>query len=287
MGKFQVLATWSGGRDSNSRQPAWKAGTLPTELPPHIQLVGVRGLEPPTSASQTPRATRLRHTPLTPKAHASIGTLGTPRQTSNHFERISTLEIHIGLRIRTAEQPTAPFCALGVGKQPVRATREIGVKLERLFGRRNGMARVIVGMTMSLDGFVSGPDGDVRLLFLRFEALRDSRQIRDAIASTGLADRRSFSSLSRVGSWMRCISMCAHCCWGLGFGSSSGRIGFHRSSNSVKLTSHPGSFTCGIGWLTSARSGFVDDAIDDGAVRFEDDLQVRTQHRLERVDTRR
>ena len=28
-----------------------------------INLVGVRGLEPPTSASQTLRATRLRHTP--------------------------------------------------------------------------------------------------------------------------------------------------------------------------------------------------------------------------------
>ena len=27
-------------------------------------MVGVRGLEPPTSASQTLRATRLRHTPL-------------------------------------------------------------------------------------------------------------------------------------------------------------------------------------------------------------------------------
>ncbi len=26
---------WSGRRDSNPRQPAWKAGTLPTELLPH------------------------------------------------------------------------------------------------------------------------------------------------------------------------------------------------------------------------------------------------------------
>ena len=38
---FRVVMqfSWSGGRDSNSRQPAWKAGTLPTELPP--QLGGV------------------------------------------------------------------------------------------------------------------------------------------------------------------------------------------------------------------------------------------------------
>src|SRR5215218_6557456 len=28
------LCDWSGGRDSNPRQPAWEAGTLPTELPP-------------------------------------------------------------------------------------------------------------------------------------------------------------------------------------------------------------------------------------------------------------
>ena len=27
---------WSGRRDSNSRQPAWKAGTLATELRPHL-----------------------------------------------------------------------------------------------------------------------------------------------------------------------------------------------------------------------------------------------------------
>src|SRR4051794_38705957 len=49
----------SGRRDSNPRQPAWKAGTLPTELLPHIvdQPVGVRGLEPRTSCSQSRRAT--------------------------------------------------------------------------------------------------------------------------------------------------------------------------------------------------------------------------------------
>ena len=53
---------WSGRRDSNPRQPAWKAGTLPlsysrimlTNCRPY--LVGVRGFEPPTSASQTLRA---------------------------------------------------------------------------------------------------------------------------------------------------------------------------------------------------------------------------------------
>ena len=35
---FRVVMRFfrSGGRDSNSRQPAWKAGTLPTELPPQL-----------------------------------------------------------------------------------------------------------------------------------------------------------------------------------------------------------------------------------------------------------
>src|SRR5579883_1219302 len=53
----------SGRRDSNPRQPAWKAGTLPTELLPQRDClaraweVGVRGLEPRTSWSQTMRAT--------------------------------------------------------------------------------------------------------------------------------------------------------------------------------------------------------------------------------------
>ena len=50
-------------------ETAWKAGTLPTELLPlcvkqfPVSMVGVRGLEPPTSASQTLRANHLRYTP--------------------------------------------------------------------------------------------------------------------------------------------------------------------------------------------------------------------------------
>jgi hypothetical protein len=58
---------WSGRRGSNPRQPAWKAGTLPTELLPrscvlwtvtgYAGRVGVRGLEPRTSCSQSRRAT--------------------------------------------------------------------------------------------------------------------------------------------------------------------------------------------------------------------------------------
>lgn len=31
------ITFWSGRRDSNPQQPAWKAGTLPIELLPHLQ----------------------------------------------------------------------------------------------------------------------------------------------------------------------------------------------------------------------------------------------------------
>ena len=34
-----IDSLWSGRRDSNSRQPAWKADALPTELLPQIYLI--------------------------------------------------------------------------------------------------------------------------------------------------------------------------------------------------------------------------------------------------------
>ena len=62
----------SGRRDSNPRQPAWKAGALPTELHPPVHpgapiraVIGTRGFEPPTPCSQSRCATRLRHVPST------------------------------------------------------------------------------------------------------------------------------------------------------------------------------------------------------------------------------
>ena len=43
------LASWSGRRDSNPRQPAWKAGTLPTELLPQNRIY----FSPKTQLCQT------------------------------------------------------------------------------------------------------------------------------------------------------------------------------------------------------------------------------------------
>ena len=36
---LKLLILWSGRRDSNPRQPAWKAGTLATELRPQLHYV--------------------------------------------------------------------------------------------------------------------------------------------------------------------------------------------------------------------------------------------------------
>lgn len=56
------------------------------------------------------------------------------------------------------------------------------------------MARVIVGMAMSLDGFVSDRHGDVGPLYPNFEAMRESDLLQEAIRSTGavVMGRRSY-----------------------------------------------------------------------------------------------
>ena len=56
------------------------------------------------------------------------------------------------------------------------------------------MARVIVGMTMSLDGFVSDRNGEVGRLYPDMEAMRQSEQLHQAIGSTGavVMGRRSY-----------------------------------------------------------------------------------------------
>jgi dihydrofolate reductase len=56
------------------------------------------------------------------------------------------------------------------------------------------MAKVIVGMVMSLDGFVSDRDGGVGRLYADMEAMLESEQLQDAIRSTGavVMGRRSY-----------------------------------------------------------------------------------------------
>jgi len=47
------------------------------------------------------------------------------------------------------------------------------------------MAQVIVGMAMSLDGFVSDRNGDVSRLYPDMDAMRESEPVQEAIRSTG------------------------------------------------------------------------------------------------------
>lgn len=57
------------------------------------------------------------------------------------------------------------------------------------------MARVVVGMTTSLDGFVADQNGSAGRLFPDLAALRDTTYMKDAIEETGavLMGRRARS----------------------------------------------------------------------------------------------
>ena len=44
--------------------PACKAGALPTELRPHVLMVGLGGLEPPTSRLSGVRSNQLSYRPI-------------------------------------------------------------------------------------------------------------------------------------------------------------------------------------------------------------------------------
>jgi dihydrofolate reductase len=56
------------------------------------------------------------------------------------------------------------------------------------------MARVIAGMTMSLDGFINDRNGDVSRLYPDFDALRETDAVQEAIRTTGavVMGRRSY-----------------------------------------------------------------------------------------------
>ena len=56
------------------------------------------------------------------------------------------------------------------------------------------MAKVIIGMTMSLDGFVNDRSGSVGALYADFDTLRDTEPMRESIQNTGavVMGRNSF-----------------------------------------------------------------------------------------------
>ncbi|MEX1019515.1 MAG: dihydrofolate reductase family protein [Litorilinea sp.] len=57
------------------------------------------------------------------------------------------------------------------------------------------MGKVIVGMTMSLDGFVCDPSGSLTRLYADFDELRDSELLQEPIRTTGavVMGRRTFA----------------------------------------------------------------------------------------------
>ena len=66
---------WWSRTGSNRRHPACKAGALPAELRPLIpfveEMVGLGGLEPPTSRLSSARSNQLSYKPLAPSADGS------------------------------------------------------------------------------------------------------------------------------------------------------------------------------------------------------------------------
>jgi dihydrofolate reductase len=56
------------------------------------------------------------------------------------------------------------------------------------------MGKVIIGMTMSLDGFIADRSGSVASLYPDFEAMRESEVLQEAISDTGavVMGRRAF-----------------------------------------------------------------------------------------------
>ena len=60
----ETIWIWWRWGESNSWPPACKAGALPAELHPHL-LVGLSGLEPPTSRLSGVRSNRLSYRPMT------------------------------------------------------------------------------------------------------------------------------------------------------------------------------------------------------------------------------
>ncbi len=63
-----------------------------------------------------------------------------------------------------------------------------------MLGKGTPMAKVVAGMTVSLDGFIQDGGGSVEKLYADFDAVRESSLIHDSIRNTGavLMGRRTF-----------------------------------------------------------------------------------------------
>ena len=103
---------WWSQPGSNRRPPACKAGALPAELWP-LELVGLGGLEPPTSPLSGVCSSHLSYRP---KAFLSLGSL---QRSSNLCERFRrTVESYLKGGDPAAGSPTATLLRLHPNHQP-------------------------------------------------------------------------------------------------------------------------------------------------------------------------
>src|SRR6185369_10966250 len=71
---------------SNRRPPACKAGALPAELIPHLRMVGLGGLEPPTPALSRRCSNQLSYRPFTFVVKRPVRVSQVPRHDAVHAQ---------------------------------------------------------------------------------------------------------------------------------------------------------------------------------------------------------
>lgn len=74
------------------------------------------------------------------------------------------------------------------------------------------MAKVILGTTISLDGFINDRNGSVSALYLDLAALQDTEPMRESIQKTGAALPASQGNVSRLVWRMSCTLISCRCC---------------------------------------------------------------------------
>ena len=82
---LRVLTEGSGGRDSNPRQPAWKAGTLPTELPPQWPRKCTRPARAGTTGAFARRGRALTAAGRAGQSRPGVADFGVRTATARHF----------------------------------------------------------------------------------------------------------------------------------------------------------------------------------------------------------
>ena len=92
-------ANWWSQSGSNRRPPACKAGALPAELWPRDKMVGLGGLEPPTSPLSGVRSNHLSYRPRPDHVSWNAGNLcGRPPGRTRHAQK-EVIQPHLPIRL--------------------------------------------------------------------------------------------------------------------------------------------------------------------------------------------